>query len=352
MDLAVGAGEWLTVLGPSGSGKSTLLRLIAGLERPSSGTIALDGKPADSLAPRDRDAAMVFQQPATYPHLNVFDNLAFGLRARGVSGGKLRERVEAVAGQLGLGALLGRMPRALSGGERQRVALGRAIARRPKLLLLDEPFSSLDPPLRAAIRADLIDLRRGLDATLILVTHDQGEALALGDRVAVLDRGKLEQVGTPSALYDRPASRFVAGFVGSPPMNLLPGRIAAEPPPRFAIAGTEIALPVGPGHPSLRPGPAVLGLRPEAIAVAPPGSPDLVATVRRLEPTGHETIATLDLGPHSLRLRLPRGADVAPDEVLPLRLDLAAAAWFDGESGKRLATEATEEEERESFIKF
>jgi len=310
VDLAVADGEFLAVVGPSGSGKSTLLRLIAGLEAPTSGAIRIGGRAADRLAPRERDVAMVFQDPAPYPHLSVFENLAFGLRARGAPRPEIPGRVEEVAAMLGLSDCLGRRPAALSGGQRQRVALGRALARRPGILLLDEPFASLDAPLRAAIRADLADLQRRLMTTTILVTHDQAEALALGDRVAVLDCGRLAQVGTPSDVYDRPASKSVAAFVGSPPMSFLP-----------APAGS-----LG----------VVLGLRAEDVrlvepgeAAAPPGTPDLLATVRRLEPRGHETIAALDLDGHMLAARFPASRRTRIGETVVVRLDLARASWFD-----------------------
>ena len=230
LDLSVLPGEFLTVVGPSGSGKSTLLRLVAGLDRPDSGSILIDGRPAADRPPHLRDVAMVFQNQSPYPHLSVFENLAFGLRARRAARAEIPERVRAVAAGLGLADVLDRRPATHSGGQRLGVALGRALARRPKLLLLDEPFSNLDAPLRLASRADLLALHRSLGITTIQVTHDQSEALALGYRVAVLNEGRLAQVGTPEEVYSRPEDRFVASFLGEPPMNFLRVEVLAGEP--------------------------------------------------------------------------------------------------------------------------
>jgi ABC-type sugar transport system ATPase subunit len=240
VNLEVAEGAIVAVVGPSGSGKSTLLRIIAGLETPSAGELRLNGIRSNGLAPRERDIAMVFQNNATYPHLTVAENLAFGLKARRVSPVEIRSRVQEMAALLGLTDFLKRKPETLSGGERQRVALGRALVRRPKLLLLDEPFSSLDAPLRVALRAELRQLHRQFHTTTLHVTHDQEEALALGDVVVVLDRGKIAQVGTPEEVYDRPATTAVAAFLGDPPMNLVPVRPAAAE----EILVGELAVPV------------------------------------------------------------------------------------------------------------
>ena len=212
VDLSVESGEMFVVVGPSGSGKSTLLRLIAGLESLDSGSIHLGGRRVDGLPPRDRGLAMVFQDAVVYPHLDVFENIAFGLRARRVGRDQIQSRVAATADMLGLGDSLGRSPTTLSGGQKRRVTLARALVLRPSLFLFDEPFSGLDAPLRASIRAEIADLHRQLAATMILVTHDQGEALALADRVAVLDAGKVVQVGPPLGVYERPRNRLVARF--------------------------------------------------------------------------------------------------------------------------------------------
>ena len=221
VDLTIADGALFVIVGPSGSGKSTLLRLIAGLETPDAGSVWIDGRRADGLAPRDRDVAMVFQHPVLYPHLSVFENLAFSLRARKVGRAELERRVTAVAEDLGLLDVLGRPATALSGGQRQRVALGRAIVRQPRMFLFDEPLSGLDPPLRASARADLMGLHRRFPTTTLHVTHDQDEAMAMGDRVAVMERGRIVQEGTPREIYDHPRHRFVAEFMGSPPMNFL-----------------------------------------------------------------------------------------------------------------------------------
>jgi multiple sugar transport system ATP-binding protein len=217
----VADGELLVLVGPSGCGKSTVLRCVAGLEQPTSGTIAIDGRVINDLPPQDRDLAMVFQTYALYPHLTVFENLAFGLKMRRRPPAEIEREVAAVAEKLGLIKYLRKKPRELSGGERQRVALGRAIVRRPQAFLMDEPLSNLDAALRVKMRAELLKLQRELGATVLYVTHDQTEALTMGDRVAVLHRGRLQQVASPREVYDHPVNRFVAGFIGSPAMNFI-----------------------------------------------------------------------------------------------------------------------------------
>jgi ABC-type sugar transport system ATPase subunit len=320
LDLTVESGEFLAVLGPSGSGKSTLLRLVAGLEALTAGEVWADGRRIDGLPPRDRDAAMVFQDPAIYPHLSVADNLAFGLKARGVARDETRRRVAEMAELLGLGAVLGRMPATLSGGQRQRAALGRALVRRPLVLLLDEPFSALDTPLRVALRAELSTLQRAFGTTTLFVTHDQGEAMAMGDRLAVLDRGQLLQIGTPADVYDRPASATVAAFVGSPPMNLLRGRVDENGRFRLDAAGSSR-----------------LGLRAEHVHMPPrPGDVAARALVIRIESTGHERLVTLESQGQSLVARLPASSDLSVGEVVTLGLDLAMGVWFDPKSGASL----------------
>ena len=349
--LAIGEGEFLVVVGPSGSGKSTLLRIIAGLETPSSGSLWIDGRRADGLPPYQRDVAMVFQTPALYPYLTAEANMAFGLRrSRGGAKDEARARVKKVAGQLGLETLLDRRPRALSGGERQRVALGRAIVRQAGILLLDEPLSSLDAPLRASMRADLIDLHHRSGATMILVTHDQAEAMAMGDRIAVLHEGRLVQVGTPEDVYRRPASRFVAEFIGSPPMNLLPCDVeSGKESFRISVPGSEpyASVEVPGSMPWARPlatrgsGQVELGLRAEYIRV---GSAEDVATnpqafflttsVMQLEPLGHETLTTLVLASRRrLTIRLPHDHRIRVNDPLTVRLDLTHAVWFDPTTG-------------------
>jgi ABC-type sugar transport system ATPase subunit len=342
-DLTVRDGERLTILGPSGSGKSTILRLIAGLEELSSGSLWLGNRRADGLPPSVRDVAMVFQNPALYPHLSVFENIAFSLRARRVSGRELRERVRAAAGLLRLEGLLDRRPRTLSGGEAQRVALARAIARRPTVLLLDEPMSSLDAPLRVATRADLVDLHQKLGMTMVLVTHDQAEAMSLGERVAVMDRGRLVQVGTPDELYDRPVSRFVASFVGWPPMSLLPGALAVRD------HSVELGLSIGPSvlvvltgdgeTKSCTPTPVEVGIRPEAVSLAENANVGdqwrLEAPILRLEPMGESTLAVLAAGDRELATRLPRAHGRRIGEVLRVSIDPRKAYFFNPDGSLR-----------------
>jgi ABC-type sugar transport system ATPase subunit len=351
LDFEIRAGELLVVLGPSGSGKSTLLRLIAGLESPSSGAVWIDGRDVSRVPPHRRDVAMVFQNPALYPHLSVFDNLAFGLRARGVSRSQARVRVNSVAGMLGLDHVLTRRPSALSGGERQRVAIGRALAREPRTILLDEPFSNLDIPLRTSLRDQVVELHRRFKTTLIHVTHDQAEALVMGDRIVILDRGQLLQCGTPRVLYEQPVHRFVATFVGSPPMNILPCQIEHDGESiRLHPVGTERALPWTLPEELLPRGWRGttrlfdLGLRPEAIAVREPGaagpslpsSPSVSARVRRMEFNGPELLATLELWPHRLVARLPASQKLGEQERVEAILDLSRSVWFDQSTGRAL----------------
>ena len=270
VDLRVGDGELLVLVGPSGCGKSTLLRLIAGLDTPTHGRILLDDDDVTTLQPQSRDLAMVFQSYALYPHMTVYDNLAYGLRVRRVDRRTMDARIGATAEALGLAALLDRRPSQLSGGQRQRVALGRALVREPTAFLLDEPLSNLDPALRVQARTELLRLQRRLGATMVYVTHDQEEAMTMGARVAVMRAGRIEQVAPPLEVYDRPANTFVAQFIGSPPMNLLPApALGVDAPP-----GT------------------IVGIRPQDVIV---GSGPLVATVDVVEPRGPDAIVHLEL---------------------------------------------------------
>jgi multiple sugar transport system ATP-binding protein len=357
VDLTVEDGELFAIVGPSGSGKSTLLRLVTGLESLDRGSIWLDGRRIDGLAPADREVAMVFQDQVLYPHLNVFENLAFGLRARRVPKAEADERVRGIASVLGLADCLHRSPSTLSGGQRRRVALGRALVLRPRLFLFDEPFSGLDTPLRASTRAELAELNRQIRATMVLVTHDQGEALALGDRVAVLDRGRVAQVGRPLELYDRPSDRFVARFLGQPPMNLLPCLVLKNGPDlAITIIGVDQFFPWSvplrtpstsalTEHGSLR---VEMGFRPEHLTIHSLETHPLVshtlaalAKIRRLEPMGHETLAYLDLGPHALTARLPPRTTHRAGEPVRIELDYERAIWFDSATGDRLDIQST-----------
>ncbi|MEQ1834639.1 MAG: sn-glycerol-3-phosphate ABC transporter ATP-binding protein UgpC, partial [Candidatus Eisenbacteria bacterium] len=239
--LTVAEGEFLVLVGPSGCGKSTLLRMVAGLEEVTDGEVRIGGRRVNEVAPRDRDVAMVFQNYALYPHMTVFDNLAFGLQLRKVAKDEIRRRVEAAAGVLGLERYLERQPRELSGGERQRVALGRAMVREPKVFLFDEPLSNLDARLRVEMRAEIRRLHQRVGATMIYVTHDQVEAMTMGDRIAVLQKGLLQQCADPRTLYSRPANTFVAGFIGTPPINQFPGVLAADGA-TVEVAGAKLPL--------------------------------------------------------------------------------------------------------------
>ena len=265
VDLEVRAGELLVLVGPSGCGKSTLLRLIAGLEEPTAGEVGIGGRPVNDVAPGDRDVAMVFQSYALYPHMTVAQNLGFGLRVRGADRAEVAERVERTADVLGLNELLDRRPGQLSGGQQQRVALGRAMVRDPGVFLFDEPLSNLDAGLRLRTRDEIAALHRRLGTTTIFVTHDQVEALSLGQRVAVMDRGRIQQVGTPREIYRRPGNLFVAGFVGSPPINQLHLTTRDD-----RLSGGPFVFPGRSPHPA-----ATLGVRPEdlTITVSPPPTP-------------------------------------------------------------------------------
>ena len=302
LTLEVRAGEFLVLVGPSGCGKTTILRLIAGLETPTSGAICLGGRSVAGVSPQDRDVAMVFQDGALYPHLSVYANLAFPLQMRGLARTEMRRRVDEVVEMLGLADLKDRKPAALSGGQRQRVALGRALVRAPAVFLLDEPLSSLDPALRRTLREEIKALHRQLRTTMLYVTHDQAEALALGDRLCVLRDGQMQQVGRPMDVYDRPANRFVAGFFGTPPMNFLPGRLHVENGAGSVVfAGATIPLPaalVGAGTDEE----VLVGIRPHDLSVMPSGQQKdnvLAGRVDLLEPFGGWT---------DVHVRLPSGA--------------------------------------------
>ena len=349
VDLAVQPGEFFTLLGPSGSGKTTLLRLISGLEYPDAGVVQLAGTNVNPLPPRDRDVAMVFQTPALYPYLSVFGNLAFPLRTQKVAKPEIRTRVEGVAMALGLGALLDRKPQALSGGERQRVALGRAIVKRPSVYLLDEPFSSLDAPLRASLRASLMAFHRSSNATMILVTHDQGEALALSDRIGVMNAGELVEVGTPRSLYERPMTRFVAGFLGNPPMNLMVQALDVDGPVILGPLNRPTVLDFPVPTMSLasdRQGVRVeLGVRPEDIVLLSPEQavPEKLVTLiqpaitHRVEYLGNEVVVHANTGPNMIRVRLDASMVApSPGEARVVGFALAKAHWFDRDTGNRI----------------
>ncbi len=315
LEVQVEDGEFLVLVGPSGCGKSTLLRLIAGLETPTAGRIHLGGVDVTGLAPQDRDLAMVFQTYALYPHMSVRQNLGYGLHVRGMDRTTIAARVADIAQTLGLDSLLDRRPAQLSGGQRQRVALGRAIVRRPQAFLLDEPLSNLDPSLRAQARAELRRLHRTLGITTLYVTHDQEEALTLGGRVAVMRDGAIEQIAAPREVYARPANTFVAGFVGAPPMNLLPASLIGIAAPQAAVAG----------------------IRPQDVVLDDAGR--LRATVDLVEPRGPDVVLHLRLeAPDAPPLLAVVGEGRVPDAgaVVRIELPLSRLHLFDGTTGIRL----------------
>jgi multiple sugar transport system ATP-binding protein len=295
LDLDIADGEFMVLVGPSGCGKTTALRMVAGLEEISDGDIRIGGRVVNGLTPKHRDIAMVFQSYALYPHLSVFGNMAFPLRLARVSRREIDRRVTEAAKTLDLVPYLNRKPRALSGGQRQRVAMGRAIVREPAAFLMDEPLSNLDAKLRVQMRADIKKLQSELDATTIYVTHDQVEAMTMGDRVAVMRRGELQQVAPPQDLYDQPVNMFVAGFIGSPAMNMLEARIERREGALVALAG-EDAIRLDERHAFLEQWAdrqVVLGIRPENLedgTLAPPGQPRLRATVELREALGSEVL--------------------------------------------------------------
>ncbi len=332
LDLEIRDGELLVLVGPSGCGKSTTLRMIAGLESMSAGTLRIGDRIANDLPARDRDIAMVFQSYALYPHMSVRQNMAFALKLRRMDHAEVDARVGDAAELLGLADMLDRRPRQLSGGERQRVALGRAIVRQPSVFLFDEPLSNLDASLRVQMRREIARLHARLGTTMIYVTHDQVEAMTLGDRIAVLSAGHLQQVDSPMALYQRPANLFVAGFIGSPPMNLLQGQ-ATGTPPQFAMSGSGIALPVP--VPAGLTGQLVLGIRPEAVHLKP-ASPALTARVTLVEPLGGEALVYLELAGQDLVARINGSNLPELDQPVGLQLEASQALWFDPASGARL----------------
>ncbi|MDQ2104862.1 sn-glycerol-3-phosphate import ATP-binding protein UgpC [Azospirillum isscasi] len=334
IDIAVADGEFLVLLGPSGCGKSTLLRMVAGLESITGGEIAIGGRVVNGLEPKDRDIAMVFQNYALYPHMSVFDNMAYGLKIRGLPKDEIRARVAKAAEILELNRFLERRPSQLSGGQRQRVAMGRAIVREPAAFLFDEPLSNLDAKLRTQMRVEIKRLQDRLGITSLYVTHDQVEAMTLADRILVMNHGVAEQVGTPLEVYQRPASLFVAGFIGSPPMNVLDAR--------FDAGGQGVVLPGGTAFllPSPRPGmagrPVKLGVRPEHLAVTPGNGP-LIVTVELVEALGADTVVYGRLPDgEGLLVRVAGLPSCREGETLRVGAPPDALHLFDPETGRRL----------------
>ena len=321
--------EFLVLLGPSGCGKTTTMRMIAGLEEPTSGDIRIGERVVNDLLPKDRDIAMVFQNYGLYPHMSVAENIAYPLKVRGVAKDEIGPRVERAAAQVELTDFLHRRPKALSGGQRQRVALARAIVRTPTVFLMDEPLSNLDAKLRVTMRAELKHLSRQFQVTTVYVTHDQIEAMTLADRVAVMEHGVIRQLGTPKEIYNDPANLFVAGFIGSPAMNLVRGRIEGG---RFVAEGGHPLVPVA----SAERDSVVLGLRPEDLALLPAGQGEFDATVYAHENTGEATLVTGRVGDQRITAKGDRYLEAEIGDAIGLRTDPDHLYLFDERTGERL----------------
>ncbi len=340
IDLEIADGSFTVLVGPSGCGKTTTLRLVAGLETVTSGRIMIGERDVTALEPRDRNVAMVFQNYALYPHMTVYDNIAFGLRAKKMEEGEIRRRIADVAAMLGLGELLARRPGELSGGQQQRVAIGRAIVREPNLFLFDEPLSNLDAKLRIGMRTELLKLHRELRTTTIYVTHDQEEAMTMGDRIVVMEGGEIRQTGTPREIYFRPANLMVAQFVGSPPMNIFEGRIEDG-----AFEGGGLRLPLAGTRATGR---ILLGVRPEDIHLAGTLEPERAsapfsARVEVIELLGARAIVTVAIGHSEIKAVLDERQleTLSENAEASLVLDLRRLHLFDAESGERVELRAT-----------
>ena len=329
VDIEIADGEFVVLVGPSGCGKSTLLRMIAGLEDISGGVITIGGRIVNNLSPSERDIAMVFQNYALYPHMKVRDNMAFSLRLRKMDRSAVDERVSHAAAILGLAPFLDRYPRQLSGGQRQRVAMGRAIVRNPQVFLFDEPLSNLDAKLRVQMRTEIKELHQRLRTTTVYVTHDQVEAMTMADKIVVLQDGRIEQIGAPLELFDRPANAFVAGFIGSPSMNLLQGKVA----PGGAVEVNGLRLAVAGDH-AVGNGETVLfGIRPEHLELSPEGFPARISVV---EPTGSETLVFLRFGESEIVALFRERHDFRPGDTVHLRPRADQVHLFNAETGQRV----------------
>jgi multiple sugar transport system ATP-binding protein len=343
IDLEISDGEFAVLVGPSGCGKSTLLRTIAGLEEASSGTIEIGGEVVNDYRPRDRDVAMVFQDYALYPHMTVANNIGFGLRARKMPKADIEARVSEAATMLGITSLLGRFPRQLSGGQRQRVAIGRAIVRNPKVFLFDEPLSNLDAQLRDEMRGEIKRLHQEIATTMIYVTHDQIEAMTLADRIVLMRDGLIEQQGAPLELFERPATTFVAGFLGSPRMSFLPGKLVLDGPTHGVRVG-EVMLPVPAGrtlngaHDGMS---VLLGLRPEHLTRAQGEQPAEgvyrhEARIELIQPTGSRTYATFRLAGEPVNAELQAHDVSRAGQQMPIDINMMRASIFDADTQRAL----------------
>jgi sn-glycerol 3-phosphate transport system ATP-binding protein len=331
VDVSVADGEFIVIVGPSGCGKSTLLRMVAGLEEITAGEIVIGDRVVNNLEPKDRDIAMVFQNYALYPHMSVFDNMAYGLRIRGLGRDDIAARVNRAAEILELGPLLPRKPRQLSGGQRQRVAMGRAIVREPAVFLFDEPLSNLDAKLRVQMRFEIQKLHRRLSTTSLYVTHDQVEAMTLAQRMVVMNAGRAEQIGAPMEVYENPQTLFVAGFIGSPAMNILPGRAARGGTVTLDHGGVvraDVALDAGRT--------VSVGIRPEHLAPCAAADAFLSGSVDVIEQLGADTLVHVAHGRESVIARLPQGTHPDAGTTMPLAADPARVYIFDAGTGARI----------------
>lgn len=349
LTLDVRDGELMVLVGPSGCGKTTILRLIAGLERATSGSIHIAGRPVDGLSPRDRDVAMVFQDGVLYPHMSVYDNLAFPLRMRKFSGDTVRRRVERVVASLGIADLTGRKPTSLSGGQRRRVALGRAIVREPAVFLFDEPLTNLDAALHSTMRSEIKLLHQTLRTTTLYVTHDHSEAMALGERLCVLCDGRVQQVGSPHAVYDRPSNRFVAGFFGTPAMNLLGGRVRVESETVFVDLGREkigLSAPLQSRLRAFRDDEVMVGVRPHDLSLTSISSQAenvLAGQVSSIEPLGSRAHVRVQRpsGDHCVVV-VPPHTDLSIGDEVAIHIDPDRIHVFElGPSGRNIASDVT-----------
>jgi len=342
MDLHIAHGEFLVLVGPSGCGKSTTLRMVAGLEEVTDGQISIGDRVVNDVEPRDRDIAMVFQSYALYPHMNVEANLAFGLRMRKLPQAEITDRVHKAAKVLGIEDLLARKPRALSGGQRQRVALGRAIVRDPEVFLFDEPLSNLDAKMRVQMRTEIARLHHQMGATMIYVTHDQTEAMTLGQRIVVMKDGVVQQVAPPLELYERPTNRFVGGFIGSPAMNFLTGKITQDDGLVFACADGETAWPLPDDFKvseNLLEQEIVLGFRPEHLLIGN-GNQSIAASVQVIESLGNETLVYFHIAGEQITARCSGQLTAGVDDQLSLSLQAAYIHLFAAdEAGTNLMPE-------------
>jgi sn-glycerol 3-phosphate transport system ATP-binding protein len=333
VSLGIADGSFCVLVGPSGCGKSTLLRMIAGLETISDGTVKIGDRVVNQVEPADRDIAMVFQNYALYPHMSVYDNMAYGLKNRRTPKDEIEKRVKEAARILAIEPFLGRKPRQLSGGQRQRVAMGRAIVRKPQVFLFDEPLSNLDAKLRVQMRVEIKRLQRALGVTSIYVTHDQVEAMTLSDQLVVMSGGQIEQVGTPAEVYRRPETRFVATFIGSPPMNILPGKV--DGPGRISVGGQTIS--VADMRDGLSPGSAIeVGLRPEDVQAGTAGTSSLTMDVDFVEELGATQLFHGKVAGAEFVVQASTGQIPADSRTLTLSIDPANVHLFDPQTTKRL----------------